>query len=47
VLILLYRFSKRRSKRRSKLVDEVRDAYKTAFQQESVLRVDARSCVSF
>jgi len=43
VLILLYPFSKHRSK----LVDEVRDAYKTAFQQESVLRVDERLCVSF
>ena len=43
LLILLYPFSKDRSA----LVDEVRNAYKTAFQQESVLRVDEHSCVSF
>jgi hypothetical protein len=29
------------------LVDEVRAEYKGAFQQESVLRVDEHSCVSF
>jgi Protein of unknown function (DUF3574) len=43
LLILLYPFSKKRSA----LVDAVRDDYKTAFQQESVLRVDEHSCVSF
>jgi hypothetical protein len=43
VLILLYPFSKERSA----LVDEVRAQYKSAFQQESVLRTDEHSCVSF
>jgi len=43
LLILLYPFSKDRSG----LVDEVRAEYKSAFQQESVLRVDKHSCVSF
>ena len=43
LLILLYPFSKDRSV----LVDEVRAEYKGAFQQESVLRVDEHSCVSF
>ena len=43
LLILLYPFSKDRSA----LVDEVRAQYKSAFQQESVLRVDEHSCVSF
>jgi hypothetical protein len=43
LLILLYPFSKDRSA----LVDEVRAEYKTTFQQESVLRVDEHSCVSF
>jgi hypothetical protein len=43
LLILLYPFSKDRSA----LVDEVRTEYKSAFQQESVLRVDEHSCVSF
>lgn len=28
-------------------VEQIRQAYKTMFQQESVLRVDHRSCVSF
>ncbi|BAS54333.1 DUF3574 domain-containing protein [Leptolyngbya boryana CZ1] len=31
----------------SKKIDQIRAAYKQAFQQESVLRVDERSCVSF
>jgi hypothetical protein len=35
------------SKAASAAADAIRDAYKAAFQQESVLRVDARSCVSF
>ena len=43
LLILLYPFSKDRSA----LVDEVRKDYKDEFQQESVLRVDEHSCVSF
>ena len=43
LLILLYPFSKDSSK----LVDEVRNDYKDEFQQESVLRVDEFSCVSF
>ena len=43
LLILLYPFSKDRSA----LVDEVRAEYKSTFQQESVLRVDEHSCVSF
>ena len=43
LLILLYPFNKKRSA----LVDEVRAEYKTAFQQESVLRIDEHSCVSF
>ena len=43
LLILLYPFSRDRSA----LVDEVRAEYKSAFQQESVLRVDEHSCVSF
>jgi hypothetical protein len=28
-------------------IEEIRKAYKRAFQQESVLRVDSQSCVSF
>jgi hypothetical protein len=43
LLILLYPFSRASSA----LVDEVRAEYKSAFQQESVLRVDEHSCVSF
>jgi hypothetical protein len=43
LLILLYPFSRASSA----LVDEVRTEYKSAFQQESVLRVDEHSCVSF
>jgi hypothetical protein len=43
LLILLYPFSKRSSA----LVDEIRAEYKSAFQQESVLRTDEHSCVSF
>jgi Protein of unknown function (DUF3574) len=43
LLILLYPFSQQRSA----LVDEVRGEYKSAFQQESVLRIDEHSCVSF
>jgi hypothetical protein len=43
LLILLYPFSKSLST----LVDEVRAEYKSAFEQQSVLRVDEHSCVSF
>jgi hypothetical protein len=43
LLILLYPFSKDLSR----LVDEIREDYKGAFQQESVLRVDEHSCVAF
>lgn len=43
LLILLYRSGKHSDR----AVEEVRDAYKGAFQQESVLRVDEASCVSF
>lgn len=42
-LVLLYPFSKKNSM----LVEEVRKQYKTRFQQESVLRIDEQSCVSF
>jgi hypothetical protein len=31
----------------NKKIQDIRDAYKTAFQQESVLRVDSFSMVSF
>lgn len=43
LLILLYPFSPKSSK----AVEGIRKAYKDAFQQESVLRVDEQSCVSF
>jgi hypothetical protein len=43
LLILLYPFSRTSSE----LVEEIRTEYKTQFQQESVLRVDEQSCVSF
>jgi Protein of unknown function (DUF3574) len=43
LLILLYPFSKQSSA----AVDEIRTEYKNTFQQESVLRVDEPSCVSF
>ena len=43
LLILLYPFSKTASNR----VDRIREEYITAFQQQSVLRVDEMSCVSF
>jgi hypothetical protein len=43
LLILLYPFSKQSSAG----VDEIRAEYKTTFQQQSVLRVDEPSCVSF
>ena len=43
LLVLLYPFSKKSSR----LVEAIRDEYKTLFQQESVLRIDEESCVSF
>lgn len=43
LLILLYPFDKVRSAD----VDQIRSDYKDAFQQQSVLRVDEQSCVSF
>jgi hypothetical protein len=43
LLILFYPFSLQSSK----LVEEIRSDYKEWFQQESVLRVDDLSCVSF
>jgi hypothetical protein len=43
LLILLYELDERRSR----LVEEVRSAYKRAFEQESVLRTDTQLCVSF
>lgn len=43
VLILLYPFSLENSR----AVDEIRQTYIDLFQQESVLRLDQQSCVSF
>ncbi|MCY7323804.1 MAG: DUF3574 domain-containing protein [Phormidesmis sp. CAN_BIN36] len=43
LLILLYPFSSDSNAK----VEQIRTAYKDAFQQESVLRVDEQSCVSF
>ena len=43
LLILLYPFNKARSAD----VEQIRSEYKDAFQQQSVLRVDEQSCVSF
>lgn len=43
LLILLYPYSRQSSA----LVEQIRSAYKDEFQQESVLRVDEQSCVSF
>ena len=43
LLILLYPFSKALSTD----VEQIRTDYKDAFQQQSVLRVDEQSCVSF
>ena len=43
VLILLYPFNHKSNK----AIEQIRDAYKDTFQQESVLRVDGQSCVSF
>jgi Protein of unknown function (DUF3574) len=43
LLILLYPFSGTSSR----AVDAIREDYKLAFQQQSVLRVDEKSCISF
>ena len=43
VLILLYPFSRKSNR----AVEQIREVYKDIFQQESVLRVDGQSCVSF
>jgi Protein of unknown function (DUF3574) len=44
LLILLYATADTQS---SEKIDTIRDSYKRKFQQESVLRVDSRSCVWF
>jgi hypothetical protein len=44
LLILLY---PRRNAATNTKIEEIRDAYKAAFQQESVLRVDTKGRVSF
>jgi hypothetical protein len=43
LLILLYPYSSDSNN----AIEEIRTAYKTAFQQQSVLRTDEQSCVSF
>ncbi len=43
LLILLYPFKSESTR----AIEQIRDAYKSTFQQESVLRVDEPSCVSF
>lgn len=43
ILILLYRFDRDTSER----VEQIRTEYKQQFEQQSVLRVDEQSCVSF
>lgn len=43
LLILLYPYSSNSNQ----AIEEIRTAYKTAFQQQSVSRTDERSCVSF
>jgi Protein of unknown function (DUF3574) len=45
LLILLYPLMQTNDS--SQKVEQIRKAYKTAFQQESVLRKDEQSCVSF
>ena len=44
LLILLYRSNDDPANGR---IEEIREAYRSAFQQDSVLRVDSPSCVSF
>lgn len=43
LLILLYPFNNESSGK----IEEIRESYKSQFQQQSVLRVDESSCVSF
>jgi hypothetical protein len=43
LLILLYAYDRDNSRK----IESIRTAYSKAFQQESVLRVDGSSCVSF
>ncbi len=43
VLILLYELDRHSND----LIEQIREDYKAAFAQESVLRVDESSCVSF
>lgn len=43
ILILLYRFDRSTSDQ----VEQIRTEYKKQFEQQSVLRVDEQSCVSF
>jgi hypothetical protein len=45
LLILLYPID--RESKSSSNIEQIRRTYKTVFQQESVLRTDNRSCVSF
>lgn len=44
LLILLYPFGESGSSER---IEQVRDAYKSTFSQESVIRADGLSCISF
>ncbi|MGG6266838.1 DUF3574 domain-containing protein [Leptolyngbya sp. AN03gr2] len=43
VLLLLYPFDGESNRR----IEHIREAYRSTFQQQSVLRTDARSCISF
>jgi hypothetical protein len=43
LLVLIYPFNNNRNK----AIEEIRHSYMNMFQQESVLRVDEQSCVSF
>jgi hypothetical protein len=43
LLILLYPFNTESNRK----IEEIRNSYKSQFQQQSVLRVDENSCVSF
>ena len=43
LLLVLYPFGDERSKQ----IEEIRSAYRTRFQQQSVLRIDEMQCVSF
>jgi hypothetical protein len=44
LLILIYPFEESGSSER---IEQIRDAYKSAFSQESVIRADSLSCISF